>query len=57
MLEAACDEAQPVVLDQVFFSLGAAKFCRFPSFWMPLPLTILDSSALAAQAPWLAAKA
>ena len=29
MLEAACDKAQSVVLDQVFFSLDANKFKRF----------------------------
>jgi uncharacterized protein (DUF1778 family) len=28
MLEAACDKAQAVVLDQVFFSLNADKFQR-----------------------------
>jgi uncharacterized protein (DUF1778 family) len=29
MLEAACERAQKVVLDQVFFSLDAEKFKRF----------------------------
>jgi len=29
MLEAACDKAQAVVLDQVFFNLDADKFHRF----------------------------
>jgi uncharacterized protein (DUF1778 family) len=29
MLEAACDRAQAVVLDQVFFNLSADKFQRF----------------------------
>lgn len=29
MLEAACARAQAVVLDQVFFSLGADKFRQF----------------------------
>ena len=29
MLEAACDKAQSVLLDQVFFRLDAAKFRRF----------------------------
>ncbi len=29
MLEAACDKAQSVVLDQVFFSLDADKFRQF----------------------------
>lgn len=29
MLEAACDKAQAVVLDQVFFNLDAEKFRQF----------------------------
>lgn len=29
MLEAACDRAQAVILDQVFFSLDADKFKQF----------------------------
>lgn len=29
MLEAACDKAQAVVLDQVFFSLDSEKFRQF----------------------------
>lgn len=29
MLEAACDKAQTVLLDQVFFKLDAAKFRQF----------------------------
>jgi uncharacterized protein (DUF1778 family) len=29
MLEAACDKAQAVVLDQVFFALDAEKFRQF----------------------------
>lgn len=29
MLEAACDRAQSVLLDQVFFKLDAAKFRQF----------------------------
>jgi uncharacterized protein (DUF1778 family) len=29
MLEAACDKAQAVLLDQVFFRLDAAKFRQF----------------------------
>jgi uncharacterized protein (DUF1778 family) len=35
MLEAACDKAQAVVLDQVFFSLNTEKFAQF--------LTMLDA--------------
>src|SRR5574340_455507 len=29
MLEAACDKAKAVILDQVFFNLDAGKFKRF----------------------------
>jgi uncharacterized protein (DUF1778 family) len=29
MLDAACDKAQSVLLDQVFFRMGAAKFRQF----------------------------
>ncbi|MSQ53128.1 MAG: DUF1778 domain-containing protein [Betaproteobacteria bacterium] len=29
MLDAACDKAQSVLLDQVFFTLDAAKFLQF----------------------------
>lgn len=58
MLEAACDKAQSVVLDQVFFSLDEAKFRQFT--------VLLDAPPahnpglerlLAVQAPWLVAKA
>lgn len=53
MLEAACERAQAVVLDQVFFSLDAAAFRRFTA--------ILDAPAqansgrerlMAVKAPW-----
>ncbi len=53
MLEAACDRAQAVVLDQVFFSLDADKFRQFND--------LLDAPArsnpglerlLAVKAPW-----
>ncbi|NDP40975.1 MAG: DUF1778 domain-containing protein [Rhodoferax sp.] len=54
MLEAACDRAQSVVLDQVFFSLDADKFRQFNE--------LLDGAAasnpgldrlMAVKAPWL----
>lgn len=32
MLEAACDKAQAVVLDQIFFSLDDDKFRQFNAF-------------------------
>ena len=40
MLEAACDRAQAVVLDQVFFSLNADRFKQF------------TERLLAVKAPW-----
>lgn len=53
MLEAACDRAQSVLLDQVFFSLDADKFKQFTA--------LLDAPAspnpglerlMAVKAPW-----
>jgi uncharacterized protein (DUF1778 family) len=53
MLEAACERAQAVVLDQIFFSLDSDKFKQFTA--------MLDAPAgpnpglerlLAVQAPW-----
>ena len=41
MLEAACDKAQSVLLDQVFFRLDAAKFRQFTK--------LLDAPATANQ--------
>ena len=58
MLEAACERAQSVLLDQVFFNLDAAKFEEFTA--------LLDAPAqpnpglerlLAIKAPWKAAGA
>ena len=55
MLEAACDKAQAVLLDQVFFGLDETKFRQFTA--------MLDAPAqpnsglerlLAVQAPWKA---
>lgn len=57
MLEAACDKAQAVVLDQVFFTLDAEKFRQFTE--------LLDAPAahnpglerlMAVKAPWSVAK-
>jgi uncharacterized protein (DUF1778 family) len=53
MLEAACDRAQAVLLDQVFFKLDAARFRQF--------VKLLDSPAtpdaglrrlMAVEPPW-----
>ncbi len=58
MLEAACERAQAVVLDQVFFSLDAEKFKQFTA--------LLDAPAasnpglerlMSVKAPWLTGSA
>lgn len=56
MLEAACDKAQSVVLDQVFFSLDAAKFRQFNAL-LDAPVAPNKPNAglvrlLAVKAPW-----
>lgn len=53
MLEAACERAQAVVLDQVFFGLDAVKFQQFTAM-LDAPPTAnpgLDR-LLAVKAPW-----
>jgi len=53
MLEAACERAQSVLLDQVFFSLDAEKFGQFAAM---LDAPVLPNAGLerlmAIQAPW-----
>ena len=57
MLEAACDKAQSVVLDQVFFSLDEAKFHQFAALLDAPPAYSAGLERLmAVQAPWLATK-
>jgi uncharacterized protein (DUF1778 family) len=53
MLEAACDRAQSVVLDQVFFSLDADKFKQFTAMLdaPPGPNHGLER-LMAVKAPW-----
>ena len=53
MLEAACDRAQAVVLDQVFFSLDADKFRHFTELLdaPPSPNSGLER-LMAVKAPW-----
>ena len=53
MLEAACDRAQSVVLDQVFFSLDADKFKQFTAMLdaPPGPNPGLER-LMAVKAPW-----
>lgn len=53
MLEAACDRAQAVVLDQVFFSLDTDKFTQFTAM---LDAPVGDHAGLErlmnVKAPW-----
>lgn len=53
MLEAACDRAQAVVLDQVFFHMDADKFKRFTAMLdaSPSPNPGLER-LMAVKAPW-----
>ncbi|RMX16013.1 DUF1778 domain-containing protein [Vandammella animalimorsus] len=53
MLEAACERAQAVVLDQVFFSLDAEQFQQFTDMLdaPPKPNPGLER-LMAVQAPW-----
>lgn len=55
MLEAACDKAQAVLLDQVFFGLDAARFRQFNELLdaPPAPNPGLER-LMAVKAPWLA---
>ena len=53
MLEAACERAQSVVLDQVFFGLDADKFHQFTSMLDASPSANVGLDRLmAVQAPW-----
>ena len=58
MLEAACDKAQAVLLDRVFFSLNTDQFQQFTTLLdaPPSPNPGLER-LVAVTAPWLAAKA
>lgn len=58
MLEAACDKAQSVVLDQVFFKLDDAKFRQFTELLDAPPAHNPGLDRLmAVKAPWSVAKA
>ena len=58
MLEAACERAQAVVLDQVFFSLDADKFQQFAALLDAPPNLHLGLERLmAVKAPWSAGAA
>lgn len=53
MLEAACEKAQGVMLDQVFFSLNAQDFQRFHELLDAPPATNPGlERLLATKAPW-----
>ena len=53
MLEAACDRAQAVLLDQVFFSLGTDKFRAFTKLLDAPPAHNPGLERLmAVKAPW-----
>jgi uncharacterized protein (DUF1778 family) len=58
MLEAACDKAQAVVLDQVFFSMNTDKFKQFTAMLDAPPSHNPGLGRLmAVVAPWAAVKA
>jgi uncharacterized protein (DUF1778 family) len=53
MLEAACDKAQAVLLDQVFFKLDADKFSQFTQLLDAPPAANPGLERLmAVKAPW-----
>ena len=55
MLEAACERARAVVLDQVFFSLDRDKFQQFTALLdAPAPPSAGLQRLLAVQPPWVA---
>ena len=56
MLEAACDKAQSVLLDQVFFSLDDEKFRQFTALLdAPVQPNRGLERLLAVKAPWAGA--
>lgn len=58
MLEAACDKAQSVVLDQVFFNLDGDKFKQFTALLDAPPAHNPGLERLmAVKAPWSAGQA
>ncbi len=58
MLEAACERAQSVLLDQVFFGLDADKFQRFTAMLDAPPSANVGLERLmTVEAPWKSNKA
>jgi uncharacterized protein (DUF1778 family) len=53
MLDAACREAEDVLLDQAFFSVDAGTFVKFQALLdQPLPATDKLRRLLKTKAPW-----
>lgn len=53
MLEAACERAQSVLLDQIFFGLDADKFQKFTAMLdAPLEPNLGLERLMAVKAPW-----
>lgn len=58
MLEVACERAQAVMLEQVFFGLSKDKFQEFTALLeAPAQANLGLERLMAVQAPWSAAKA
>lgn len=57
MLEAACERAQAVLFDQVFFSLDSKKFQHFTALLnTPTRASVSVKRLMAVKAPWRAGK-
>ena len=53
MLEAACNKAEDVLLDQAFFAVNAGTFAKFQALLdQPLPATDKLRRLLTTKAPW-----
>lgn len=53
MLEASCNKAEDVLLDQAFFSVNAGTFAKFQELLdRPLPATYKLRRLLKTRAPW-----
>lgn len=53
MLDAACRQAEDVLLDQAFFTVNASTFERFQTLLdQPLPVTDKLRRLLTTKAPW-----
>lgn len=53
MLEAACNKAEDVLLDQAFFAVNASTFAKFQELLdRPLPATDKLRRLLKTKAPW-----